>query len=119
MKEIEDALLDGRVDLAVHSSKDLPAELPDGLIIGATLERDDPRDALLLPRRGRSRAFDAARARLGASPRIGTSSVRRVAQLRGAFPARDVSSRFAATSTRGCASSTPATATCSCLPPPA
>ena len=49
VKEIEDALLDGAVDLAVHSSKDLPAELPDGLALGATLPREDPRDAIVLP----------------------------------------------------------------------
>ena len=49
VKEIEDALLDGAVDLAVHSSKDLPAELPDGLALGATLPREDPRDAVVLP----------------------------------------------------------------------
>ena len=127
VKEIEDALLDGAVDLAVHSSKDLPAELPDGLALGATLPREDPRDALVLPvpinvespapsagdRRVSSRAegpfptgvdFPAADAsassvgafspiplddivqRLGEAPTIGTSSVRRSAQLVQLFP---------------------------------
>jgi hydroxymethylbilane synthase len=85
VKEIEDALLDGRIDLAVHSAKDLPGELPDGLIIAATLAREDPRDALLLPTPGAT-ALDAVKARLGPRPRLGTSSVRRMAQLRGVFP---------------------------------
>src|SRR5204863_9527096 len=49
VKEIEDALLQGDVDLAVHSSKDLPAILPDGLAIAAVLEREDPLDAMVLP----------------------------------------------------------------------
>lgn len=85
VKEIEDALLDGRIEMAVHSAKDLPAALPDGLGIAAALEREDPRDALLLPD-SKVQGFEAARAILGPSPRIGTSSVRRTAQLRGVFP---------------------------------
>jgi len=85
VKEIEDALLDGRVDMAVHSAKDLPGLLPDGLIIAATLEREDPRDALLL-RGADVKSFDAARAALGQRPRLGTSSVRRTAELRAVFP---------------------------------
>ncbi len=87
VKEIEDALLDGLVDVAVHSSKDMPADLPDGLEIAAVLPREDPADALVLP--GQDAAglsFDDVRARLGPSPRIGTSSVRRVAQLSRLFP---------------------------------
>ena len=86
VKEIEEALLDGRVDLAVHSSKDLPADLPDGLVIAAALEREDPRDALLMPSSAQVRGFDALKGALGKSPRVGTSSVRRIAQLRAAFP---------------------------------
>ena len=86
VKEIEDALLAGRVDLAVHSAKDLPGELPAGLHIGAALEREDPRDALLLPAGENARGFDLTVAALGDSPRIGTSSVRRTAELRAVFP---------------------------------
>jgi hydroxymethylbilane synthase len=88
VKEIEDALLDGRVDLAVHSGKDMPAVLPDGLDVAATLPREDPRDAIVLPEPGASGldAHDVLRA-LGREPRIGTSSIRRVAQLIRMVPA--------------------------------
>lgn len=86
VKEIEEALLERRVDVAVHSSKDLPGDLPDGLTIAAALEREDPRDAMVLPVSQKARGFDAVKAALGAGPRIGTSSVRRIAQLRALFP---------------------------------
>ena len=96
VKEIEDALLAREVDLAVHSSKDMPAALPDGLRIAGVLAREDPLDAVVLPReaegRGRRAAgdrdadLDALRAALGPAPRIGTSSVRRVAQLTRLLP---------------------------------
>ena len=86
VKEIEEALLAGTIDLAVHSSKDMPARLPDGLEVRATLPREDPRDALVLPAPAPSLPFDDAVRRLGASPRIGTSSVRRVAQLTAVLP---------------------------------
>lgn len=88
VKEIEDALLAGDVDLAVHSSKDLPAALPDGLEIAAVLPREDPRDALILRADSAAdlEAVEDAVAVLGQSPRIGTSSVRRVAQLRRLWP---------------------------------
>ena len=71
-KEIEEALLDGRADLAVHSLKDLPTELPEGLVLAAVPEREDPRDAVV----GRPLAD------LPAGARVGTSSLRRAAQLR-------------------------------------
>jgi hydroxymethylbilane synthase len=81
-KEIEEALLDGRADLAVHSLKDLPTELPEGLVLAAVPEREDPRDAVV----GRKLA-DLA---LGA--RVGTSSLRRAAQLRQLRPDLQVES---------------------------
>ena len=71
-KEIEEALLDGRADLAVHSLKDLPTELPDGLVLAAIPEREDPRDAIL----GKKLSD------LAAGAKVGTSSLRRAAQLR-------------------------------------
>ena len=89
VKEIEDALLDGAVDVAVHSSKDMPAVFPDGLAIGAVLPREDPCDAVVLPSGtagSATNALDEAVRRLGTAPRIGTSSVRRAAQLRTLFP---------------------------------
>jgi hydroxymethylbilane synthase len=69
VKELEEALLDGRIDVAVHSAKDMTSQDPDGLAVGAYLERDDPRDALV----------GAGELRPGM--RIGTASVRRRAQL--------------------------------------
>src|SRR5438067_4671417 len=86
VKEIEDALLNDEIDLAVHSAKDMPAVLPDGLALAAVLPREDPRDALVLP--GAAQAVDLADAvaRIGDSPTIGTSSVRRIAQLAAILP---------------------------------
>lgn len=88
VKEIEDALLAGSVDLAVHSSKDMPAVLPDGLEIAAVLPREDPRDAIVLPASASAGdgSLESLRATLGREPRIGTSSVRRIAQLARLFP---------------------------------
>jgi hydroxymethylbilane synthase len=90
VKEIEDALLDARIDLAVHSSKDMPAILPDGLALGAVLPRADARDAIVLGPRaqgpGHRLTLPEVTERLGPSPRIGTSSVRRIAQLMRLFP---------------------------------
>jgi hydroxymethylbilane synthase len=69
VKELEEALLDGRIDVAVHSAKDMTATEPDGLVVGAYLLREDPRDALC--------GADALRPGM----RVGTASVRRRAQL--------------------------------------
>lgn len=76
-KELEDALLADRIDAAVHSLKDLGAVLPDGLVLGAFPEREDPRDAIVT--RGSGAGGLAA---LLSGARVGTSSVRRVAMLR-------------------------------------
>jgi len=81
VKEIEEALLSRRVDIAVHSSKDLPSVLEKGLAIAAFLEREDPRDALLIAP-GKGSGF--AQLREGAI--VGTSSLRRAAQLRSMRP---------------------------------
>ena len=79
VKEIEEALLSGEVDLAVHSMKDMPGDLPQGLKIGAVPLREDPRDVLLSPQKT---ALD----RVPASAKIGTGSLRRKAQLLGYRP---------------------------------
>jgi hydroxymethylbilane synthase len=91
-KEIESALLDGRVDLAVHSCKDLAAVLPQGLRLGAVPSREDPRDALV--------SLSGTLIELPAAARVGTSSMRRrcflsafrpdlsLVELRGNVPAR-------------------------------
>jgi hydroxymethylbilane synthase len=103
VKEIEDALLKGDIDLAVHSSKDMPVTLPDGLTVAAVLPREDPLDAVVLPNGGEAVRLkadatvgdlrgvrlqpdlpvgvDDLTALLGESHAIGTSSVRRIAQL--------------------------------------
>lgn len=84
VKEIEDALFRHEIDLAVHSSKDMPAALPEGLTIAAVLPREDPHDALVLPERcrhGETATIEDLVSVLGQTPSIGTSSVRRVAQL--------------------------------------
>jgi hydroxymethylbilane synthase len=86
VKEIEEALLAGEVDLAVHSAKDMPAVLPPGLEIGATLPREDPRDVIVLGSGERGTDILERLGRWPAPPRIGTSSVRRSAQLRSRLP---------------------------------
>ena len=85
VKEIEDALLQGTVDLAVHSAKDMPAVLPDGLELAATLPREDPRDALVVRAHGTADVRQALSS-LGERPSFGTSSVRRAAQLAALVP---------------------------------
>jgi hydroxymethylbilane synthase len=69
VKEIEEALLEGRIDVAVHSAKDMTSSDTDGLVVGAYLEREDPRDAL------------CGASELRPGMRVGTASVRRRAQL--------------------------------------
>ncbi len=86
VKEIEDALLGGEVDVAVHSAKDMSAVLPEGLDIAAVLPREDPRDALVLPGTHDGMDFDTALSRLPPTARVGTGSVRRVAQLLARLP---------------------------------
>lgn len=79
VKEIEEALLKGRVDMAVHSMKDVPAELPDGLEIAVTPEREDPRDILIS--RDNLKIEEMAK-----GVRIGTGSLRRSYQLLNLLP---------------------------------
>jgi len=79
VKEIEEALLGGRIDLAVHSMKDVPTDLPDRLVIAAITRREDPRDAFLSRRYPRLEE-------LPAGARVGTSSLRRQTQLLGLRP---------------------------------
>lgn len=81
-KEIDEALLAGRVDAAVHSMKDIPFQLPNGIDFGAVPEREDPRDALV----SNGRQIDA----LPPAARIGTSSLRRQVQLRHRFPSMKI-----------------------------
>lgn len=79
VREIDEALLDGRIELAVHSLKDLPAERPAGLVLAAFPERDDPRDVLV------SRAGRGLEA-LPRGARVGTASLRRRVQLQALRP---------------------------------
>jgi hydroxymethylbilane synthase len=79
-KEIEEALYDQRIDLAVHSLKDLPTILPEGLHLSAVTKREDPRDALIVNRRLATRVNSLLS--LPVQPIIGTSSPRRASQLR-------------------------------------
>lgn len=79
IKELEIAMAEGRADLAVHSMKDVPMDMPEGFVLAAISEREDPRDAFVSPK------YDS----LGALPQgaiVGTSSLRREAQLRARFP---------------------------------
>ena len=78
VKELEEALLDGRIDVAVHSAKDMTSSDPEGLVVGAFTRREDPRDAL------------CGAARLLPGMRIGTASARRRAQLLALEPALSI-----------------------------
>jgi len=78
-KEIDEALLDGRADIAVHSMKDVPTQLPEGTSIRANPKREDPRDAIATITGG---DMDS----LPEGARIGTSSLRRIAQLKSKYP---------------------------------
>ena len=79
VKELEAALEDGRADIAVHSLKDVPMDLPEGFALACVLEREDPRDALVSPRH-------ASLAELPHGAVVGTSSLRRVVLLRALRP---------------------------------
>ena len=83
VKEIEEALLDGRADLAVHSLKDVPTQRAPGLVLGAIPEREDPRDAVCSPRFG---SFE----KIPLNGKIGTSSLRRGCQLKALRPDLEV-----------------------------
>lgn len=85
-KEIHEALLDGRVDFAVHSLKDLETELPPGIVLACTLKREDPRDAIVLGPRCGAPVPGNPLAALPIGAVIGTSSVRRQSQLLNARP---------------------------------
>jgi len=83
VKELETALEEGRAQLAVHSLKDVPMDLPDGFELAAVLEREDPRDAFVSPRY-------ASLDELPQGATVGTSSLRRVVQLLGVRPDLDI-----------------------------
>ena len=82
-KEIEDAMLEGSIDIAVHSTKDMPVEQPDGLVLNCYLPREDVRDAFIAPHGG-------TLAELSPGTKVGTSSLRRKAQLLHRFPELEV-----------------------------
>ena len=81
-QELEDGMLSGDTDFAVHSLKDLPTRLPQGLILGCVTEREDPADALVVHERNKDKQL----ATLPEGAVIGTSSLRRLAQLRHHYP---------------------------------
>ncbi|HIJ59269.1 MAG TPA: hydroxymethylbilane synthase [Nitrospirae bacterium] len=77
VKEIEDALLSCKIDMAVHSMKDVPSEFPSGLYISAICKREDPRDAMICKKNSAIKSFKD----IPHSAKIGTSSLRRTCQL--------------------------------------
>ncbi|MFM7642700.1 MAG: hydroxymethylbilane synthase [Cyanobium sp.] len=81
-KELEAQMLVDRADIAVHSLKDLPTQLPDGLMLGCVTEREDPADALVVHERHRDKLLET----LPEGSVVGTSSLRRLAQLRHHYP---------------------------------
>ena len=81
-KELEAQMLVGQADIAVHSLKDLPTNLPEGLLLGCITEREDPADALVVHARHRDKTLST----LPEGAVVGTSSLRRLAQLRHHFP---------------------------------
>jgi hydroxymethylbilane synthase len=81
-KELEAQMLVDRADIAVHSLKDLPTQLPEGLMLGCVTEREDPADALVVHERHRDKTLET----LPEGSVVGTSSLRRLAQLRHHFP---------------------------------
>jgi len=83
VKEVEDALLKGDIDIAVHSMKDVPVDLPDGLTMGAIPEREDPRDVLIS--RGGTQMEN-----LPKGARLGTGSLRRGMQIRNLMPDMEI-----------------------------
>ena len=81
-KELEAQMLVGRADIAVHSLKDLPTKLPEGLMLGCITEREDPADALVVNAKNANHKLDT----LPEGAVVGTSSLRRLAQLRHHYP---------------------------------
>jgi hydroxymethylbilane synthase len=81
-KELEAQMLVGRADIAVHSLKDLPTKLPEGLMLGCITEREDPADALVVNAKNANHRLDT----LPEGAVVGTSSLRRLAQLRHHYP---------------------------------
>lgn len=82
VREIEEALLDGSIDVAVHSMKDLPSVLPEGLVIGAVPKREDPSDCVALAQGDDSAVFEFPKKKA----KIGTGSLRRACQILEMFP---------------------------------
>ncbi|MEM6450761.1 MAG: hydroxymethylbilane synthase [Cyanobacteria bacterium P01_D01_bin.105] len=81
-QELEDDMLSGKIDFAVHSLKDLPTKLPEGLRLGCVTEREDPADAMVVNEKHKDKQLDT----LPEGTVIGTSSLRRLAQLRHHYP---------------------------------